>query len=125
MTMGERIKSVRIEKDMTQQELANKIGASYQQISQYERDLRRPKFETLQRIADALNIHWGHLLGNTEPSVVPANTYYFGEDEDRDAELLLAFSLLNETGQKKAIEQVQDLAKIPDYQKPQTPPEGE
>lgn len=123
MTTGERLKIARTEKGMTQLELANKIGASYQQISQYERDLRSPKFETLKRIADALNVHWSSLFGDTEPSVVPINTYLFGEDEDRDAELLLAFYSLNDKGQQKAMEQVKDLAKIPDYQKPKTPPE--
>lgn len=56
MTTGERIKTARVNKGITQQALANKIGASYQQISQYERNVRNPKLETILKIADALGI---------------------------------------------------------------------
>ena len=53
--IGEKIKFYRSQKKMTQKELADKIGASYQQISQYERGQRKPKIETLRKIADALD----------------------------------------------------------------------
>ncbi|WP_444658442.1 helix-turn-helix domain-containing protein [Caproiciproducens sp. R2] len=46
-------------------------------------------------------------------------------DEDkRQQDLLIHFSSLNDKGQKKAVEQVEDLAKIPDYQKGKKPSEG-
>lgn len=56
MTTGQRIKAARKAQHMTQSELAAKLGIPYQSISQYERDLRNPKYETLQRIAHALGV---------------------------------------------------------------------
>lgn len=55
MTTGQRIKAARQQAGLTQTELAEKLGIPYQSISQWERDLRNPKYENLQRIANALN----------------------------------------------------------------------
>ncbi len=41
---------------MTQAALAEKVGTTTQNISQYERDIRNPKIETLKKIADALGV---------------------------------------------------------------------
>ena len=43
------------------------------------------------------------------------------ETDDYMERLLFAFNSLNETGQKKAVENVEDLAKIPEYQKKDEP----
>lgn len=56
MTIGERIKKIREEKGMTQQQVADKIGISYQNVSQYERGIRTPKSSSLRKIADALGV---------------------------------------------------------------------
>ncbi len=70
MTAGERLKSIRIEKGMTQEELAALLGVSYQVISQYERDLRKPKYETAIKLADALGVSPRHLfLGPSDPDM--------------------------------------------------------
>ena len=42
--------------NISQKDLAAKIGVSFAQISQYERGDRNPKIETLMRIADALGL---------------------------------------------------------------------
>lgn len=63
MTCGQRIKTARKQAGMTQSELANKLNIPYQSISQWERDVRNPKRETLQRIADALGVSVDYLLG--------------------------------------------------------------
>lgn len=62
MTTGERIKQARIAAGLKQKELAEKLGVSYTLVSQYERNIRNPKFETLKRIAGALNISAYDLL---------------------------------------------------------------
>ena len=48
---------------MTQSELAQKLNIPFQSVSQWERDLRKPKIETLQRIASVLNTSLQELLG--------------------------------------------------------------
>lgn len=63
MTVGERIKEARKKANMTQNELAQKMGIPFQSISQWERDLRKPKYETLARIATALGCNISDLTG--------------------------------------------------------------
>ena len=57
MTTGQRIKAARKRIGLTQKELGDKLGISYQSIAQWENDLRKPKQETLIRISRALQVH--------------------------------------------------------------------
>lgn len=63
MTTGERIQAARKEKGLSQQELGKRLGVSGSMIGQYENDLRNPKYDTLQKIADALGVQMGVLIG--------------------------------------------------------------
>lgn len=54
MTIGECIQRARKSAGLSQKELGAKLGVSGSMIGQYENDLRRPKAETVQKIADAL-----------------------------------------------------------------------
>lgn len=62
MNTGARIQELRKIKKMTQSDLAAKIGTTPQNISQYERGIRNPKFETLQKIAASLEVEIIDLL---------------------------------------------------------------
>ncbi len=62
MTTGEQIRNYREAAGLTQSELAARIGTTPQNISQYERGLRNPKLETVQRIAGALGLDASLLL---------------------------------------------------------------
>lgn len=66
MTTGQRIKAARKKAGMTQMELADKLGIPYQSISQWERDTRNPKYDSLQRIAAALGVDWTELVPEKE-----------------------------------------------------------
>ena len=63
MTVGERIRKARKDAGLTQNQLAARLSISYVNISQLERGDRNPGVETLQRIADALDIPVRELLG--------------------------------------------------------------
>lgn len=54
--MGLKIKKARINANVTQAELAHRLGVTAQSISQYERGVKIPKFDTLKKIATALEI---------------------------------------------------------------------
>lgn len=54
--LGQLIKQYRTQKGMTQADLAQKVGTTMQNISQYERGIRNPKIQNLQKIADALGV---------------------------------------------------------------------
>lgn len=55
-TVGENIKRIRKEKGLTQSELGRKLGISQTMIVQYESGRRNPKIETVQKIANALQV---------------------------------------------------------------------
>ncbi len=63
MTDGERIRKFRKRAGMTQKELGEKLGLSFQSVAQWENSLRNPKEETLQKIANALEISIYELKG--------------------------------------------------------------
>ena len=55
MTVGEKIKYIRKQNKISQQELGNMLGVSQAMIAQYENGKRIPKIETLIKIAEALD----------------------------------------------------------------------
>jgi len=52
--LGKKIKIARIELDMNQTDLADKIGAKQKSISRYETGLSIPSIETLMKISKVL-----------------------------------------------------------------------
>lgn len=74
MTTGQLIRIARKNAGMTQSELAQKLNIPFQSVSQWERDLRNPKYETLQRIAAALGVEWEELVPvNMHGNVIAAH----------------------------------------------------
>ncbi len=51
---------------MSQQELASKTGLPASSISHFEGKSRRPSFDNLCRLADALNVTTDYLVGRTQ-----------------------------------------------------------
>lgn len=60
--LGKKIKLARVELDLTQTELARKIGAKQKSISRYEAGKSIPKLATLAKLARALKRPLGHLI---------------------------------------------------------------
>lgn len=146
MTVGQRIKAARKKVGMTQAELAQKLGISYVGISQWENDLRKPKIETIQRIAAALGVEWNELI----PEEKQENRFIFRPQRvnvqetalDREKINLIAekemadcpayksviriegaLSKLNDAGLEKAADAVEIIAEIPRY-RAETPPQS-
>jgi transcriptional regulator with XRE-family HTH domain len=63
--IGDRIKQLRISLNLTQQELADKVGLSYVQIGRYEKDKSNPSSEILQKLALVLNTSSDYLMGDS------------------------------------------------------------
>lgn len=59
--IGIGIKNARLTVGITQAELARRLGVTPQAISQYERGEKKPKIETIKKIADALGVSWFRL----------------------------------------------------------------
>lgn len=125
MTTGEKIKQARKNAGITQKNLGDKLGVSPVMISQYESNTRNPKLQTLQKIADALNVTLSDLLTsdtilNSEKSDITDWLSTMEEESYRDKIDGLA-CLLNDTGQQEAVRQVELLTKIPEYRKEDKP----
>ena len=62
MTLGEKIKELRKGTNITQEELAEKIGVSRQAVTKWESDIGMPDIENLKNIATLFNITVDELL---------------------------------------------------------------
>lgn len=62
MYIGENLKRIRKEKGITQTELGARMNVSQQMIEQYENGYIKPKFETVSKIANALDVKIGDLV---------------------------------------------------------------
>ena len=61
--LPENIIALRKEYNLTQEQLANKIGIAKSTISMYENGKRKPSFEALEALADFFNVNLGVLTG--------------------------------------------------------------
>ena len=61
----EMLKYLRVRDNLSQAELADKLGVAKSTISMYEVGKREPDFETLEAIADFFNVDMNFLLGRT------------------------------------------------------------
>lgn len=68
---GARLRALRRARDMSQDELAAKVGTSKQVISRYEIGMRIPKITTASSFANALGVQVDYLLGNTDNPNAP------------------------------------------------------
>lgn len=66
MSFKLRLKELRGIEGYTQDELSSKLKISRSGLSAYERGVREPDLETLERIADFFNVDIDYLLGNTD-----------------------------------------------------------
>lgn len=64
MEIGEKIKKIRLEKNMKQSDLAKEANISRVAVGNYERGDRQPNIEILTKIAAALNVEVNDLIGD-------------------------------------------------------------
>ena len=58
-----RLKELRLENKLKQSELANVLSVDQRSISNWEKGVRQPDFETLEKIAKFFNVTTDYLLG--------------------------------------------------------------
>ena len=145
MTTGQLIQQARKNAGLSQKQLGEKLGLSASMIGQWENDLRNPKMETLERIADALGVPISEIcskdvLKNYEILKRSRENSRNLVQETKDileqyalalrqqeaikvlgGEKIERFVDLNNDGQWKvvnhAVDYAHDLAKIPEYQR--------
>lgn len=130
--IGERIKYYRQKKSMTQKELGEACGIDAANIRKYESGRQNAKIETLEKIANALEVGIGKLYGLelidkiveiATPEMVKAVNHISQivaqagteEAERQEEELMDAFIDLNYYGREEAIKRIRELNKLPEY----------
>jgi len=66
MTIGQRIREIRRERELTLKQLADKSGLTLTYLSDVERNQTRPSLKALLRIAGALEVSMADLLSGVE-----------------------------------------------------------
>lgn len=62
MSLGETIKRLRKERNLTQEELAEKLDVTFQAISSWERDAYKPEVEKLMKLAEVFDVSIASLI---------------------------------------------------------------
>lgn len=97
--LGDRLRRLRLEKKLTQEELGKKINVTKVSISGYEKGNRTPDTETLQKLADFFNVTTDYLLGRTDHPNPPENDDI--PEVLKDPELGLFFKELAEAPEER------------------------
>lgn len=68
--LGEKLKALRTENHLRQDQVARLVNVEKSSISMYETGMRQPSYTTLVRLADVFNVSTDYLLGRTNSSPV-------------------------------------------------------
>ncbi len=70
--LNENIRKLRIARNLSQVELARKLGVSKQSVSNWENDNIQPSVDMLVKIAGCLNVSTDYLLGISQEKTIDA-----------------------------------------------------
>ena len=63
VNMGDKLRSLRIEKNLTQKQVADRIGLAISAVSSYESGSRYPTYDTHIKLARMFHVSTDYLLG--------------------------------------------------------------
>ncbi len=72
MSFGTQLRQARKAKQLTQKELAAKIGAAHNSISNWENDQNMPDPDTIQKLCSALDIQPNYFFFSNEDNPTPS-----------------------------------------------------
>lgn len=105
MSIGKQIRNLRKEKNITQEQLASKLGVKRAVISKYENESVNINVNTLEKISSILGVTPSYLIGYDDKI----------EKSSPEYKLNYSFSQLNNIGKEKALERIDELTKIKEY----------
>lgn len=104
-----RLKQLRKDSKLTQEELSNKLSSSRSTIAGYETERKEPDYETLKKIADFFDVSVDYLLGRTDIKKIEQNSS--DKEKDNSNPFLKEFEGLSPESQKE-LEKYMELLKI-------------
>ena len=121
---GDMIRKCRTEKGLTQKKLGELCGIADSNIRKYESGNQNPKIETLQKIADALDIPVNRLLAGKiisrdelKEKLSEYGLTHLVPDTEEERTVLENCKKLNETGKKEAAKRVEEPTHLEKYTK--------
>lgn len=117
----ERLRQLRKQAGLSQQELADKMQVTKQTISQYERNVRKPDYDTILFFCDLFNVSADYLLGKADVTIRLLNSDELemlsgGNRLSDDEQLLIqTFKALNKQGKEKIIDYISDISENSKY----------
>ena len=121
---GDMIRKYRTEKGLTQKKLGELCGIADSNIRKYESGNQNPKIETLQKIADALDIPVNRLLAGKiisrdelKEKLSEYGLTHLVPHTEEERTVLENCKKLNETGKKEAAKRVEELTHLEKYTK--------
>lgn len=66
VNMGKKLKALRLEKNLTQKQVADRIGLAISAVSSYESGVRYPSYEALIKLARIFHVSTDYLIGVTD-----------------------------------------------------------
>ena len=63
---AQRLKELRLDNSLTQAELANALSVDQRTVSNWEKGIREPDFESLMKIARYFNVSADYLIGRVD-----------------------------------------------------------
>lgn len=100
------IKNLRLERGITQEQLAAQLKVSRSTIGMYETGGREPDFETLEAIADIFNVDMDYLMGRSDTerkvSILPASSDALTLSP-AESQMILKFRALDARGQSTVL----------------------
>ncbi|MDA2525876.1 helix-turn-helix transcriptional regulator [Bacillus cereus] len=105
MELNERLKSLRTERKLTQEQFATAVGITKASVSKFENGIKTPSRETIERIADYFNVTTDYLLGRSEDPELNEEENKIVSEEGKN--IMSLIESLPEDERKKAWEQLE------------------
>jgi len=75
MFRGDRLKKLRLEKNLTQEELGKIFNVSHATINRYEKGVHQPDSSTINKLAEFFNVSTDYLLGRSDIRDLPKGAF--------------------------------------------------
>lgn len=105
MNSGKVLKALRLQANLSQSELAQRLGISRSAVSNYESGIRDPNYDILLKLAAFFHVSTDYLLGNEAPRINSSPTVQLAQD----------FQRLLETSNLSAETKTEILNELKDY----------
>ncbi len=122
-----KMRQLRKSKKLSQKELAELAGVSFSAIRAYENERYTPKIEAILSICDALDVSLDVLykgkistdftLDQETEWLRTGGDQHLGNENGRKAAMIVNFEDLNEAGQRRALDLLETISKVPEYKK--------